>query len=540
MALVSLCRRALMKLARWDERDLLKWLIVRLARPLADPSTEVEINDIDRLFQYTFPEPDDVGIAVQSSSGPQIIGERSDQHATAFSCEIGSSEVFGKSCSRLLVLWGTDATQTGYRHGDSGIAKLADVTSDYLIVSVPIYPENLFCPSLPSPFERISWWDSQAAAVGLNTVESPRERFQGLYPRCYRKETEVDSRPTFVQNPRILFAMPERAGAFRWVAEDLAQALNADGFSAGFQCHDGAERVLTWAHYWPDYDVEVDRGDAEFFVTNFRFKPQRHLTPWLEELVERECPKLVPSQFSADALGDLGVPSELLHVIPHGYTPEFSIGFEPLPLATSKSFRLLAVVNSHDPERYGLDLLLDAVSKTFSANDDFCLVIKDYGNNCDRLKRSIDSAVGGGPEVLYYANFMSKRDLARFYKTCSAFVAPFRGEGFGMKILDAAVIGLPLILPLYGGPTDYCEADLVWPVEFDEVEVGDCLETRELRWNEKLTWCEPRVDDLARQLRAVYEQQTEAKRRADDLRERVIREFTWGKAAEKLCKALDL
>ena len=109
-----------------------------------------------------------------------------------------------------------------------------------------------------------------------------------------------------------------------------------------------------------------------------------------------------------------------------------------------------------------------------------------------------------------------------------------------MKILDAAVIGLPLILPLYGGPTDYCEPDLVWPAKFDQVEVGDCLETRELHWNEQLTWCEPRVGDLARQMRAVYEQQTEAKRRAALLRERVIRDFSWAKAAQKLREALGL
>ena len=460
------------------------------------------------------------------SAAPEVVGERSSQSATGFNWTIDSTLAADARCSRLLVLWGSGS-------GDALISRFAETTSDHLIVSVPSYPENLFCHSLPAPFERISWWDSQAAASGLSPVGPPRERFAGLYPRCYRKREETESKPTFPEKPRILFAMPERAGAFRWVAEDLAQALNADGFSAGFQCHDGAERVLTWAHYWPDYDVEVGRGDAEFFVTNFRFKPQGHLTAWLEELVERECRKLAPSQFSADALGDLGVPSEHVHIIPHGYSLEFATEVEPLNLATNKKFRLLAVVNSHDPERYGFDLLLAAASRAFSAADDVCLVIKDYGADCDRVKIAIAAWGGQGPEVLYYANFMSKGDLARFYKACSAFVAPFRGEGFGMKILDAAVIGLPLILPLYGGPTDYCEPDLIWPVKFDEVEVGDCLETRELNWNEKLTWCEPRVDDLARQMRAIYEQQTEAKRRAELLRERVIRDFSWGKSSSE-------
>lgn len=533
MVLVSLCRRALMKLVRWDGRDRLKWLIVRLARPLAAPPAPISINDIERVFQYTFPEKGDSGVVVRCPLAPEVVGERSMQTATDFNWTIDSALAADARCSRLLVLWGPES-------GDALISRFAETTSDYLILSVPSYPENLFCNSLPAPFERISWWDSQAAACGLSPVGPPRERFQGLYPRCYRKATEPESKPTFAENSRIVFATPDRAGAFRWVAEDLAQALNAEGLSAGFQCHDGAERVLTWAHYWPDYDVEADRRDAELFVTNFRFKPQGRLTPWLEALVERKCLKVAASQFSADALGDLGVPSEQVHVISHGYSPEFSTDAKPLNLATEKSFRLLAVVNSHDPQRYGLDLLLAAASRAFSAADDFCLVIKDYGADCDRFKIAIAAWGGQGPEVLYYANFMSKGDLARFYRGCSAFVAPFRGEGFGMKILDAAVIGLPLILPLYGGPTDYCEPDFVWPVKFDEVEVGDCLETRELHWNEKLTWCEPRVEDLARQMRAVYEQQTEAKRRAMLLRERVIRDFSWARAAQKFREALDL
>jgi len=312
MVLVSLCRRALMKLARWDERDRLKWLIVWLARPLAAPPAQVDINDIERVFQYTFPEQGETGIVVRCALAPEVVGDRSSQTATGFNWTIDSIEAADGRCSRLLVLWGSEP-------GDAPISRFAETTSDYLIVSVPSYTENLFCALLPAPLEMISWWDSQAADSGLSPVGPPRERFQGLYPRCYRKREETESKPTFAENPRVLFAMPERAGAFRWVAEDLARALNADGFSAGFRCHDGAERVLTWAHYWPDYDVEVDRGDAEFFVTNFRFKPQGNLTPWLEELVERKRLKLAPSQFSAGALGDLGVPSEQVHVIPHGY-----------------------------------------------------------------------------------------------------------------------------------------------------------------------------------------------------------------------------
>lgn len=126
-----------------------------------------------------------------------------------------------------------------------------------------------------------------------------------------------------------------------------------------------------------------------------------------------------------------------------------------------------------------------AYQKAFRADDDACLVVKDYGVTSEATKALLNQTEG--PEVLYYANFMPKDDLAALYASASAFAAPFRGEGFGMKIIDAAVAGLPLILPIYGGPRDYCPPDLVYVTEHTPQPVGLCLETDELTWNEDLT-----------------------------------------------------
>src|SRR5207248_11255990 len=60
-----------------------------------------------------------------------------------------------------------------------------------------------------------------------------------------------------------------------------------------------------------------------------------------------------------------------------------------------------------------------------------------------------------GPRVIRVTDFLDKDDLVRLYRGADFFVAPYRGEGFGMKILDAFALGLPVLLPEYGGPVDY-------------------------------------------------------------------------------------
>ena len=49
-----------------------------------------------------------------------------------------------------------------------------------------------------------------------------------------------------------------------------------------------------------------------------------------------------------------------------------------------------------------------------------------------------------------------------------------------MKILDAMACGLPVITPLFGGPTDFCTPSNCYPVDFALVPMGDCLDTRSL------------------------------------------------------------
>ena len=53
-------------------------------------------------------------------------------------------------------------------------------------------------------------------------------------------------------------------------------------------------------------------------------------------------------------------------------------------------------------------------------------------------------------------------------------MAPFRGEGFGMKIIDAMALGLPVLIPAFGGVTEFLVEGGYLPITaLDGTDVGD-------------------------------------------------------------------
>jgi glycosyltransferase involved in cell wall biosynthesis len=135
--------------------------------------------------------------------------------------------------------------------------------------------------------------------------------------------------------------------------------------------------------------------------------------------------------------------------------------------------------------------------------------------------------------VFYFTRFLPKEDMVRFQRACHAFVAPFRGEGFGVKVLEAMACDLPAILPLYSGPADFCSPEACFPVPYREVPLADCLDTRSLRLGNDPVWCEVEVAALAETLRAVYRDPVAARERGGRAGAAVRRDFSWQAACRR-------
>ena len=119
--------------------------------------------------------------------------------------------------------------------------------------------------------------------------------------------------------------------------------------------------------------------------------------------------------------------------------------------------------------RKGPDVLLEAFKLAFSERDDVELVIKDFGaegiyRGGAREPFHEHAASGVLPRLSLISDELSSDELAELYRSCDVLVHPYRGEGFGMPVLEAMACALPVIAT-GGGPTDeFCPPDAGWRI----------------------------------------------------------------------------
>jgi glycosyltransferase involved in cell wall biosynthesis len=345
-----------------------------------------------------------------------------------------------------------------------------------------------------------------------------------------------------------------RPGSFTWITSELAQALLECGHRVSLRpgaLSDSLSEstrallaplataspttavVVGWNHF---HDTPSLDRQLELFAINYRFRGSdpAAFDPWMRRIADGKSVLLAISEYCRQVLLDAHVPAARCAVLPLGYTPEAAWVATRAHVPANRAIRLLAVTNAHDVARYGTDLLLDAYARAFRPADDVALVLRDYGAYNADVDRRVHALKAAGYEVLYFARFLDKEDVIRFYRGCDVFVAPFRGEGFGVKILDALACGLPVIAPHYGGPADYLSASNSVPVAHREVPVGDCLDRRSLALGNDPTWCEVDVDDLAAKLVSTCRNLPTARRRALAGRQAVLDQFDWHRIAGQL------
>ncbi|MEG3911641.1 glycosyltransferase family 4 protein, partial [Microcoleus sp. w2-18aC6] len=198
------------------------------------------------------------------------------------------------------------------------------------------------------------------------------------------------------------------------------------------------------------------------------------------------------------------------------------------------------MTNSFDFYRFGTDLAIQAFCEEFKDDSKVELIIKDGGKNPDVIVEhlaNIEKQLGKlKAKILIIPKFYNKAELADLYLSADAFLAPFRGEGFAIKILDAFAAGLPVAMTMYGGPTEYANVENCYPIAYDLTPVGNCYDTQYLQIRNSPQWAEPNVQSVREQLRKIVEDPmrfhvAQKARETADL-------FNWETAAQKLLKLM--
>ncbi len=177
----------------------------------------------------------------------------------------------------------------------------------------------------------------------------------------------------------------------------------------------------------------------------------------------------VPSNYVRDVYIASGVPAQKVVVVPNGVDAEkFNPQVAPMKLATQKKFKFLFVGGTIG--RKGPDLLLQAYLKNFTNADNVCLVIKDFGGKSVYAGQTFEAQIRtaqsmpNAPEILYINEELSPDLLPGLYTACNCLVLPYRGEGFGLPVIEAMACGLPVIVTAGGATDDFVRDEFAWRI----------------------------------------------------------------------------
>lgn len=288
-------------------------------------------------------------------------------------------------------------------------------------------------------------------------------------------------------------------------------------------------------HQWPPQLQAPSEGRwVAIQPWEFGPVPKAWVSAWKEDLDEL----WVPSRFVKDGYVQSGMPSERVAVIPNGVDADrFCPSAKAFEIPSPRGFRFLFVGGTI--YRKGIDILLTAYARAFRNTDDVSLVIKDMGGKTFYRGQTADDlferfgSQPGNPELIVIDEPLSDAELPGLYTACHCLAHPYRGEGFGMPILEAMSAGLPVIVTGGGPAVEFCSPESAWFVpavrkDLPSRSIGD-MECAAQPW-----LLEPDVEALARLMREAYENRDLCRSKGAKGREIALSSYTWKHMADRV------
>jgi FkbM family methyltransferase len=299
------------------------------------------------------------------------------------------------------------------------------------------------------------------------------------------------------------------------------------------------ELPYAWVrHQWPP--KAVPPAGAKWII----MQPWE-MTSLLKEHVEifKQAAEIwTPSNYSRKAFIDSGIDFDKVQVIPNGIDPNlFTPLGEKLPIPSLKRFKFLFVGGTI--YRKGYDILLEAFSSVFTAEDDVCLVIKDIGGDSFYKGQTAESKIKelqakpNAPEIHYIDSKLTEEEMAELYRACDVFVSSYRGEGFSMPTLEAMACGVPVMVTQGGSTDDFVDEEVGWMIPATFRPLGDTLDDKELTHTAHLL--EPDLEELKKMLKYVVAEPSGVFFKGVKAAYRARKYWTWNNSAMKVLSRLD-
>lgn len=269
----------------------------------------------------------------------------------------------------------------------------------------------------------------------------------------------------------------------------------------------------------------LSRLEAPIRILYTMFESDKLPDDWRDYL-EMADKIIVPSKWNQKVFSDFGFPAD---VVPLGYDDNTWKFIERKPKKPERGTYTFLHYNAFNL-RKGFPEVFKAFVKAFDPTEPVKMIFKTTLNHMP-----IPINPEQYPNIEIITGQISDEEMNGIMARSDCFVFPSRGEGFGMTPLEAMATGMPAIVPNAHGISEYFNENFMY-----EVKVKENCPAIYSRYKGqdvgKMVVCD--VDDLARQMRWVYDHEDEAlaKGRAASF---YVKTFTFKETAKKLKAIID-
>lgn len=296
--------------------------------------------------------------------------------------------------------------------------------------------------------------------------------------------------------------------------------------------HGSVSFQLQLPHEWDPMLADINIGMTAGVETD-RCSPE-----WITAC-NRMSAVVVPSKHVETCLRASGSVTVPIHVVPEAWSSSCTLEDNELPSGpklddeinilvfgqltgtnpyndrknTFFAIRWLCELFADDP-RVGIVLKTNACRNT--------LIDRDIVLNALRGVLGQVRVPGKGPRLHLVHGDMSDAEVVSLYRNprVRALVAPTRGEGFGLPILEAAACGLPVVATAWSGHVDFL-GDCYSPVQYQLEQVHQTRVDGKI-FVKGARWAMPNEQDFKRRVRDVVDNPSAARQRAATLRANVL------------------
>ncbi len=260
----------------------------------------------------------------------------------------------------------------------------------------------------------------------------------------------------------------------------------------------------------------------------------------------------VPSNFCMSSFmqSNITVP---IRIVPFGidferYTPEGEKLLQTLPT----KYNFLSVGQwMTQGDRKNIMGVVRTFLNVFKENKDVGLILKSYHESAGtRDKIAITQSISevrnqmglrptDSPQIYLVHGAMTTDNMIKLYRNADAFLLPTAGEAWGMPLLEAAAMNLPIITTGGTGAESFLNPEYTIFLDHEWKEIGNLMSWPGV-YEPQQQLAIPDMEEFARMINRLYKNQALSKKQAIKQREELIeRDFTWTNAATVFADTID-